>query len=142
MKTSGELLEKAKKDREKMEKRFPGVKFSLAQKNPMGVRAGKKLGVPGVDKPWAIMDFKAPFSTIDTVKKVISVFEKQSKQANASYLSFTSCAAEMDYDFFALFGALNWLKSMDPYSVNYTINRSGDCHAFSINLKNAKKLID
>lgn len=133
--TVAQVSARAKARAEAMTERHPGTKFSTCVDNPLGVKMGKHLGVPGAGLPKAIINQGAePISDPKKVKLVLDAFEVLHKLTRYEYQAATYIvyADPVNLDFPTLFGVLAYLRREFPYQVTYSGNRLG--HAVYIKI--------
>jgi len=132
--TEGERQERQRQRRDIMQNAFPGVKFSLCSASALSMK--KYKGKPGVGVPQAIIDQHSDL-LLDGFKRarVFWAYELARAQSDGyEYVTFTQVAANMPagMTFQDIFGAVNFWRVNDPYSVALTVNRLGDATAFAV----------
>ena len=122
--TMGQIQENAKARAAVMVERHPGVRFSLASNNPLGVKAARKAGVPGAGFPRAIYDRNAePVSDSANRTAVIEAMDKW--KSGFGYTTYTTIQATTGLSFADVFGVCAYLRVVDPHQMIMTIDRSG-----------------
>ena len=122
--TMGQIQENAKARAAVMGERHPDVRFSLAPNNPLGVKAARKLGVPGAGFPRAI--FNKDAEPVDDPKKVQAIIDAMEKwKSDFGYTTYTTIQAETGLSFTEIFGVCRHLREVDPYRLLMSIDRLG-----------------
>lgn len=105
-----------------MEDAFPGTKFSPCGSNLLGVKAGKKIGYPGIGMPRAIYHkSNAPVDN-ETVAKIARAADRWQGRMSCTY---TTLAIAADVDFETLFSAVTKMMLSDEFTVTMTTDRLG-----------------
>jgi hypothetical protein len=108
-----------------MSKAYPGVKFSLVASNPLGVKEGKKLGIPGIGLPRAIYDKNASsIKNLETIKKVVDANRKWG--SSSGFTTFTCLKYATGLSFQEVFGVVREMRDRDPYSTTFSVDRAGE----------------
>lgn len=121
----GTIAQIANRQRERVlvcEGAFPGVRFSPAGTNVLGVKYAKEQGVPGAGLPRAI--FHRVEGGVDN-QNIVEAVVNSLKELNrfAPYTTFTSLALESNLDFEQVFAVLTEL--LDAERVTMTVDRLG-----------------
>lgn len=120
--TQGKAQERLRERAKIMEDTY-GVKFAIVATNPMGVKEGKKLGVPGMGLPRAIYEKVEPIDDPTKIALVEEAFDKYAKPTMG--LSYTTIKFATGLPFKEVFGVIEHLYQTDPHSVHYSVDRSG-----------------
>jgi hypothetical protein len=122
---TGQVSMERQKERVSIMKEFyPGVEFSQGTHNPLAVKEGKKLGVPGLGAPLAIYSKNAEMvADADKVSSVVKAAKKW--QQFAGGVTFNALKYETGLDFSDVFGVVKYLRQRDPYSISASVDRSG-----------------
>lgn len=126
--TQGEVSARARERVKIMEDTFPGIKFSDAVPNTLGLQEAKKRGEPGVSLPQAMYDRIAQHlpavSDNDKVQAVVSEFKKWAVQP-IPYVNTNALKFGTGLPYQEVFGVLNHLRSQDAHSVSVSVDRLG-----------------
>lgn len=126
-----------------MEATYPGVKFSSAVNNPLGVAEAKKLGMPGAGTPGAIYSKEKQHMGMEAdtqkIKAVIDSFKKW--KSSGGYIRFNTIKYDTGLDFDDIFRVTNYLRSVKPESVRVSVDRSGNAVNVSYQLEKLEGLI-
>lgn len=137
--TTKAIQDRNRERAEVMQQAYPGVKFSTAGNNPLGVAQARKAGMPGAGTPRAIFDPKAP--AVSDPGKIAQVRESYAKLKKLStpaggmasgYLTFNNVKFDTGLPFQEVFGVLNHLRATAPASVRFTVDRLGQNTAFAL----------
>ena len=130
--SAGEINDRQGERVKIMEAAYPGIKFSRCTYNKLSVSEIIKTGIPGLTIPQAIMDFKAPIvldaEAINMVKE-----SAQRWKSSSGYLRVNTIKYDTGLTFQVIMGVLNHMRSEDPYSVSFSVDRLGKATAFKIN---------
>lgn len=113
-----------------MQTNYPGIKFSLATYNPLGLEYAKREGKlpPGLDLPQAIYDRTLPKITDAVVLN--KVIESNHKWGGASgYTRLNTLKFDTGLSFEEIMGSITELHERDPYKVTLTVDRLGKATA-------------
>lgn len=123
--TEGQFRDREKERAAWMVERHPGVRFSLHPPNPLGVKEGKRLGMPGIGMPQAIFDLNAEPIRDESIKaQVLEAYYNW--KSPLGYASYTHLHYATKLSFAQIFGIFKAMHTDDPYSIRFNINRMGD----------------
>jgi hypothetical protein len=107
-----------------MKEAYPGVEFSMAGTNPLGVAEGKAMGQPGVGIPRAV--FNNSIQPISDPRKIQLVTEALKKWGGSTgHVTYNNIKFETGLSFEDVFGVCKHLHNIDPYGITFGVDRLG-----------------
>lgn len=123
--TSGEVQQRAKERALVMEKRHPGVHFSLCVPNPLGLREARGKGIPGTGLPQAILNLQVrKVQDPQILKDFLKAYQQW--KAPGGYIGYVNLKEATGFSYAQVFGVVLHLRASEPYESFFSVNRLGD----------------
>lgn len=131
---SGTMGEQMARERERaaiMAERHPGINFSTAVGNPLGIKQAREQGVPGAGLPRAIWYRAEPIEDPELVGQVLESAKRWQAPA-FGYTTYTTVQEETGLSYHVIFGVIEWLRQSPEHTVHMSIDRQGKNTCFKV----------
>lgn len=132
---NGTMGEQQQRERERaaiMAERHPGVRFSTALGNPLGIKAARKDGMPGAGLPRAIWDTATePSNDAEAIALVWDAAKKWSTPA-FGYVTYTTVQEATGISYQRIFSAIAQLQRHPEFTVHMSVDRQGRNTCFKV----------
>jgi hypothetical protein len=114
-----------------MAERHPGINFSTAVGNPLGIKQARKRGLPGAGLPRAIWYRAEPIEDPYLVALVLESARRWQTPA-FGYVTYTTVQEDTGIDYHTLFGVIEWLRQSQAHTLHMSIDRAGKNTCFKV----------